>query len=64
MPDFVTLEDAIEIVMTMARITSKTKEETIACDVVEDFFVNNYSDEYKFTFPNQKVGAKELKTGD
>jgi len=51
MTDFMILEDAIEIVMTMARITSKTKEQTIACDVVEDFFVNNMSDEYKFTFP-------------
>ena len=44
MTDFITLEDVIEIVMAMARKTAETNEEAIACNVVEDFFVNNQGD--------------------
>ena len=45
MTDFMTLEDAIEIVMAMARKMAETDEEINACNVVEDFIVNNLGDE-------------------
>ncbi len=41
---FMTLEDAIEIVMAMARKMAEADEEINACNVVEDFFVNNLGD--------------------
>ncbi len=44
MTDFMTLEDAIEIVMAMARKMAEADEEINACNVVEDFFVNNLGD--------------------
>jgi len=43
--NFMTLQDAIDIVLRLARETASTENESIACDVVEDFAVNQLGDD-------------------